>query len=386
MKDAKTISDFVKKVSNIYSVDLTYFIHDYDANDQVISAPIFKGEEVTSDRIEFLSTLLGMDSCDIEEANMDAALRIHKKYPFFALLDRFEEKKKLFSSFDFGQGTSMIEAHLMRTVFGEKRLIKKYDDKDILKRLNAQLIEFDKMIPGTFHPEGKIMEFHHEEAEFIDFPQYSTMMKSFFEVYDRMEELFFKAWNTDLSAEEIKEYNLFVSYFKAQERASTKMLHYDTLRSHRDLYASEGYEQLESYMKINRFTTDFEPWKCKQFSEHREYAQRYQDIYPVTIQRINDFCMHIKNILCIFKWSDSPFLEDEDDANWPEQYRRGQYQEWTRIYIPKTSVELSNDEQNAQQLRKFACPASKGGLAIKRYEIPTMVPPTRMTKYLEWGK
>lgn len=388
MKDAKTISDFVKKVSNMYSVDLTYYIHDYNENDQVIPAPIFKDGVVTSERIEFLSKLLGMNPSDIEEANMQAAECVFKKYPFFVLLNRFEAQKSLFSSFDFGQGTSMLEANLIRAIIGEKNLIKKYDDNDILERLNTQLKEFDKMIPGTFHPEGKITQFHHEEAEFIDFPQYPTMMKSFFEVYDKMSELFFKAWKTDLSSDEINEYNLFVSYFQAKECASSKILHYDTLCEHRDLYISEGYTQLESYMKINRITTGFEPWKCKQFAEHREYAQRYQDIYPATIQSINDFCMHIKNILCVFIWSDAPFVEDEDDIFAPEEFKIGKYQECTRVYIPKNANELGNDVQNALQLRQLACPASKGGLNKKRPEVELLGLDLlkRIKLYLEWGK
>lgn len=384
MKDANTINDFVIDVSTMYSVDLTYYIHDYNENDQVIPAPIFKDGVVTSERIGFLSKLLGMNPSDIEEANMQAAERIDKKYPFFDLLSRFKTKKEFSLLIDWNRSESAIS--LMNAIFGTGKVIKKYDDTDILERLNTQLKEFDKMIPGTFHSEGKITQFHHEEAEFIDFPQYSAMMKSFFEIYDRMSELFFKAWKTDLSSDEINEYNLFVSYFKATECASRKMLYYDTLCEHRDLYISEGYTQLESYMKINRFTTDFEPWKCKQFAEYREYAQRYQDIYPVTIQRINDFCMHIKNILCVFKWSDAPFVEDEDDIFAPEEFKIGKYQEWTRVYIPKNANELGNDEQNALQLRQLACPASKGGLSRKKFEIPTMVPTERLIKYLEWGK
>ena len=232
------------------------------------------------------------------------------------------------------------------------------------------MIEYDAVVPGTFHPNGEITQFKHYEDYFIDFPQYPKMMESFFQIYDRLSDLFFKALKTDLSQEEINEYNLFASFFLATDWTSSSFrpLFYDSLCKYRDLYVSEGYHDLDSYLKIRCSVTDFEPWRCRQFAEHKDFAQRYQDIYSTTKSSISALCMNIKYIFCCFKWSDAPFIDDEDD-DIPDEFRLGKHQEWTRLYIPKTKEELGSDGKSVALLRKMASPESKGGLKKRVEEI-----------------
>lgn len=369
----------------MYSICLTAFFCDYDENDEILPAPIFEDDIVTDERIEYLSILIGLSPKEIKETDIEAAQRIYKRYPFFRFLRLFEEKKNILSTYKINNDTSLIETRLLLAIFGSDNMQRKYNENNILERLKRQLKEYDKHIPGTFHPEGDITQFRHFEETFFDFPQYDAMMKSFFEMYERMSELFFKSWKTELSQDEINEYNLFVSYFRATESATTRSAYYDTLCLHRDLYVSEGYKQLPSYIKINRIATDFEPWKCKQFASSKEYAQKYQDIYLTTKGKIEDFCMHIKYIYCAFKWSDAPYIEDDDDYT-PDKYRK--YQEWTHIYIPKTVEELGDDAQSALLLKKLASPTSKGGLEAKEPEVHVLGAEAthRIMRYLEWGK
>lgn len=363
MKDAKTISEFVKSIFSKYSLCYSAYFFDYDENDALISAPIFEDGIVTPAKLDYLSKILGMRTEDIAETNVEAAMRIYKKYPFFSLLIAFEERKHL-AKYDMDtHGIPLENQRLLYRIFGDECLERKYSDDDLLVRLEKQLKEYDSIVPGTYHHNGEITQFRHEEATLIDFPACEQMLQSFCAIYDRLESLFFKALETDLNEDEINEYNLFVTYFRAREWTSSQVnLYYDVLCKFRHIYVAEGYTKLSSYMKINRIATDFEPWLCKQFAYSKALAQRYQDIYPGTKDRIRDLCMNIKNIRCAFKWSDAPFMEDEDDAWAPEEFRIGKYQEWTRVYIPKTVAELGNNAESAALMSKLASPVSKGGL------------------------
>lgn len=363
MKDAKTITEFVKNVCFHYSLCYSAYFFDYDENDQLVSTPIFEDDLVTPGKLNYLSKLLGMSLEDIANADNKASMRIFNKYPFFKLLLAYEERKNMAKFTLDSENIPITEQRLLYRIFGEENLVLRYSDEDVLQRLEQQLKEYDSIVPGTYHPNGEITRFMYEASSLINFPECEQLLSSFFEVYERMESLFFKALKSDLSEEEINEYNLFVTYFRANEWASSNvMLHYDVLCKYRQVYIEEGYTQLSSYMKINRITTDFEPWRCKQFANNKELAQKYQNIYPNTKDRIKDLCMHIKYISCAFKWSDAPFIEDEDDMWAPEEFRIGKYQEWTHVYIPKTETELGNDAQSAVLMSKLASPVSKGGL------------------------
>lgn len=363
MKDAKTITEFVQNVFFHYSLCYSAYFFDYNENDELVPAPIFEDDIVTPGKLNYLSKLLGMSPEDIANANNEAAMRIFNKYPFFKLLIAYEERKHLSQYTMDSENIPVFEQRLLYRILGDEGLVRKYSDDDVLQRLQLQLKEYDAVVPGTYHPNGEITRFMHEEATLINFPECEQLLTSFFEVYNRMEMLFFKALKSDLAEEEINEYNLFVTYFRANEWASPNIkLHYDILCKYRRVYIEEGYTKLSSYLKINRFTTDFEPWRCKQFAYNMELAQRYQNLYPVTKDRIKDLCMHIKYISCAFKWSDAPYIEYEDDMWAPEEFRIGKYQEWTHVYIPKTEAELGNDAESAALMSKLASPVSKGGL------------------------
>lgn len=370
MKDAKTISEFVKYVFSKYSLCYPVYFPDYDENDELIPAPVFENEIVTTEKLHYLSKILGMSIEDISEANKEVALKIYNKYSFFALLQKYEEHKHMAKFEMISENISIEDQRLLYRFFGDEGLKKKYSDEDLIARLTDQLKEYDKILPGTYHPNGEITSFRHEECTLIDFPECEKLLISFFEVYDRLNSLFFKALKKDLLQEEIYEYNLFVSYFRANEWASSStMLYYDILCKYRQIYIDEGYTMLDSYLKINNFATNFEPWLCKQFAYNKELAQRYQDIYPNTKESIKDLCMNIKNIMCSFKWSDDPFIEDDDDDFVPEKFRLGKYQEWTRIYIPKTELEIGSDVESAVLMSELASPTSKGGLIKRTDEV-----------------
>lgn len=369
MKDVQTIREFVAEVCWHYSICLPAFIKDYDEDDP--REPVeyfFKRNRVDWGTLKQLSNILGMRAEDIAEADFHAALKLYNKYPFFRLLGLFEKDRAINNKFNWEEDSTFAEKRLLYAVFGEEKLSKKYSEEDLLNRLNKHLLECDAYIPGTFHPEAEIAFFTHIEYTIFDFPQYYELMRSFFDVYDRMSFLFFKAIHEPLTQDEINEYNLFVSYFRAQDWPTNDYLHYDLLRKYRDILKSEGYHDIDSYLRINKFATDFEPWHCKQFAEDAEFAQRYQDIYPSTKNSILEFCMQIKNICCFYFWSDDPYVEDEVLAEvYPDRDNR--YHEWLKAYIPKTERELGTDEECAGRLSRFASPASKGGLIKRKTEI-----------------
>ena len=68
MKDAKTITEFVKNVCFHYSICYSAYFCDYDENDQLVPAPIFEDDFVTPGKLNYLSKLLGMSTEDIANA------------------------------------------------------------------------------------------------------------------------------------------------------------------------------------------------------------------------------------------------------------------------------------------------------------------------------
>ena len=79
MKDAKTITEFVKNVCFHYSICYSAYFCDYDENDQHVPAPIFEDDFVTPGKLNYLSKLLGMSTEDIANADNKASMS-NKKY------------------------------------------------------------------------------------------------------------------------------------------------------------------------------------------------------------------------------------------------------------------------------------------------------------------
>ena len=378
MKKPKEIYEFIKEICNDYSIYLPACLNDcwtyQDFDEEEIDdfgglSKYFNDDVIDPDLLNSISIALSVDVKDIVETNYDAAHKIYFKYPFFTLLNQYEKLKYFETKYKFKEGCNVREKLLFLDEFDSKNATIRYSPDNLIERLNEQLVKYDKFVPGTFHPNGEITNFHHSESVVIDFTRYKKMMRSFFEIYDRMVSLFFKALKTNLLQEEIKEYNLFVSYFRANEWVGTDLLYYKNICNHRELYISEGYHDFESYARINRLTTDFEPWICKQFADYPEYAQRYQDIYPSTKKKVLDFCMKIENIWCSYVWSDDPFVSEEPDFYIPLELLPEPRQEINTIYIPKTAEELGEDVKYVDLLSKYVSLESEGGLKRKKTEI-----------------
>ena len=382
MKKPKEIYEFIKGICFKYSIYLPACLSDiyctfkdfndinYDEENDIDDfRDWFDDDKIDSDLLKSLSEILGISVEDILQTNKVAADKVYFKYPFFSLLNQFEKLKYFETKYKFKEDCHIREKLLLLDEFDFKNATIRYSPDNLLERLREQLIKYDKYIPGTFHPNGEITQFHHSESVVIDFSKYRKMMKSFFEVYDRMVSLFFKALKTDLTQDEINEYNLFVSYFRAKEWVGTNLLYYENICKHREIYISEGFHDFESYARINRLTTDFEPWICKQFADYPEYAQKYQDIYPSTKKKVLDFCMKIENIWCSYVWSDDPFVSEETDFYIPLELLPEPRQEINTIYIPKTTEELGEDAKYADLLSKYVSLESEGGLKRKITEI-----------------
>ena len=363
MKSLKEIRAFADEMCSLY--------HIYPRAELLYSSLAdVNGLDKATSEIRILSVILGMNEEDVAETNRRAAKKLYRKYPFFDMIDLFICRKKSQSVFETKEGRAPNENdYLLNAIFGTVFKYK-YSREELIERLKQGLIEYDKYIPGTYHKNAEITEFVYEVDTFFDFPDYQKMMESFFKMYDRLSSLFFKALKVDLTKEEINEYNLLVSCFGATSKFYVDSfyvggLYYDILCKNRKVYNSTGYHDFSSFIRIkNRWDTDnpvigFEPWKCRQFVEHEEYAQRFQDLFPQAKDFIRGTCMHIKNIWCSFVWSDAPYKKEYDyDGSW---YYSDE-QEETEVFIPKTIREIGDDAKHAELLSKMASPESKGGL------------------------
>lgn len=385
MADKEKIIQYVIETSKLYSLDYQNYFFDFynpeDSFDGVVK--IFDDTKDFNWNIHRISEFLGISEKDVKRTSKKAKYALWEKYEVFDLYTMYEKQKKI-SMYKHEEYDELSPENIMFTLFDVPLYKKKYDFKDIHDRLVESLKEADKYIPGTYHKDATINNLQIKVEQFYDFPPIKDLLKYYFELYDRMSELFFKGLTQDLNQDEINEYNLAVSFFHAKEQCGTKLLHYSVLKENRDIYIKEGYTQLQSYLNIPDYM-DFKPWKCKQLIEEKDILQQYQDIFPRTKERIKEFCLNIKNYTCWFVWSDELERVRKINENLPQYIIKADGEEvpnYETFYVHKTSDEIGEDYNFAKKLSKMASPSSQGGLLKKHLEYNRYNPTAMMKRIL----
>ena len=125
--------------------------------------------------------------------------------------------------------------------------------------------------------------FHHldlflilsKSGEVFSFPGCRDMLREFFRMSDRLEELFFQALDTGLSTEEGRELNFLSAALRARDAVSSAIhIHTETVERLRDVYRGEGLTDFLSLVRLERFYGR-EAWLCREFPDDPETAARY---------------------------------------------------------------------------------------------------------------
>jgi len=391
MNKAGQITKFVKKVFELYDLeelDVFYTLDDYDPFVQV-SIPLFPDNKINDNILKRISSYIGLTKEEILNMDKNAAMKYWDKYPFFSLNKEFGRYLQWQSMY---KSNSLSEdERILKVIFeiDEDEIVEdRYDYPTVKERMVKKLKEIDKVMPGTFHYDAEITDLTIDTETFISFPQCKEMMNSYFDIINRLKELFFAAINDDLNESDANEFN-FLSYRMnmVDIAYSKKTLSYDDVRIYRDIYVKEGYkldyDDMFSFVRFQGPVT-FEPWHCFEFFDDISMAQELVNIWPRAKNDMRRFAMDVGKFFCSFVWSDakpimfSPevekevaeFLESIGGKDTPLEERA---KERTNIYIDKTSDEMDGWEECLKKLNNAVASVSQGGLKVPIRENPAKI-------------
>ncbi|MBQ7646445.1 MAG: hypothetical protein IJS94_04165, partial [Clostridia bacterium] len=368
-------------------------------------------EEDKANSTEVLQTAaqaLGITQEALLARDERAVRRWEEKYPFFCLYNRFNICQMIANN-----RANPAELLLFALFDGEGFTpAKKYNGKSIYDRAMSTLKEADKYLPGSYHCGAKAVDFQFATTLFFTFPKINIMLSSFFDMVDRVKELFFRAWNEDLSDDEIREYNFLANFLQLRDRYVPRTMYYANLKKLVPIYREEGCLPEEDdfdALIVLKFCRDFTPWACKEFSDYPELAQRYAIIYPEAKAAMFDFGKSVKYFGCSFRWSDEPApllfsseeeeerleeeemksleeesAQDEDDSLLSESRNEDEFDldvaelseapmsnhpgllAGARILVPKNEEELAGDGEAAEKLLRLGGSVKEGGVHISK--------------------
>lgn len=379
MANAKKVDEFIKEMFEVYSLDYAEFFDESD-DDAALNSPSGSKENhyaLNMPMVELAAKILGVDTTDILTLNSEAVMKWLKKYPYFWHRPAFDEAYR--RSF---HDESYKSLRLLEVIF-EKEVVPdyptRYDYSDVIHRLDALLRSIDKSVPGTYHAGASMENLSIYTKNFCHFEHIKEMVESYIEMFDRAKGLFFKAWDTDLSQDEIHEYNFLVATIGLQDNCYIReYLFYDLLKSFLPVYRSEGYKDFFSYVRIYHHRV-LEAWKCAEFSQDKALVQKFTKIYPQAKKSMREFSLETSKFECFFTWSDAkPAIstqEDLDDINHTAAMLGEDpvtfddcAKEPTLIYVSKTPEELGGDEIFAENLRILSGPETLGGVHVPKIE------------------
>lgn len=367
--DRKELTEFVERIFELYGLNKRNYFYTEDFDGPVELCSPLPEEIPIENSLCRLSVYLGLSVEEIITMDKRAALKYWKKYPFFSLYNQFLDRwiwNAQFKSERPDAKTVFLSAIFNSNLGLEKR----YNWPLVLKRLKEQLKELSAFDPAYYH-EGRELEILNiETSEFFSFPECRKMIRDYIRMVKRLEELFFKAVEQDLSAEEINEYNFLVSYFDVSDvyRHSTR-LYYHVVTQLRNTIKEEGHSEIWSYGKINCSLNIKQPWRCIEFFDDMTLIQEYVNLFPSAKKEIRNFGEVVRNFYFTVRWKLTEaeeeeeiiraYLNDEEDDS-EETYQPGVL----HLYVSKTADEISAFEEPLLKLGKVIAPPSMGGIKL----------------------
>lgn len=382
MRKPQEIEEFIRMCFKEYGLNRTDFFSCFDDSEELRELPLVEGGKLCMPQVETAAFVLGATVDDLLDMNEEAIFKWYEQYSFFALRPRFEVAYRR-SFHESEMFDKLIHLEFMLEVKMTPPYPTRYNYADVKQRMISLLKEIDQSMPGTFHPNAEINKLAVYTQNFGHFEKVSELINSYIQMLERAKGLFFKAWDTELPEEEIREYNFLVSVLGLRDSCYIRQrLYYDLLRLFIPIYKEEGYKDFKSYVTI--LSKDaLQPWKCSEFTEDRNLVQRYLNVCPQAKPAMREFALSVLAFDCSFVWSDAPLIREEwteaektefgidagglmDDEGFEDTPPQ---QERTRILVPKTEEELSSDGQYAKRLKEMSGPSDMGGIELPQLEI-----------------
>jgi len=379
MANAKKVDEFIRETFTTYSLNYSeFFEEDIDEENEDLDLDFEEPEYVLNvPMVELAAKILGVEKNDILETNDDAVMKWFEKYPYFGHRPVFDETYRRSFHDENYDAARFLEVVFETTVV--PNCPTRYDYENVKSRLVDLLKTIEQSIPGTYHPDATMNSLSIYTENFCHFDSVAEMVTSYIDMFNRVKELFFKAWDTDLSVDEIHEYNFLVATIGIQDRHYIKeYLFYDILKKFVPVYKSEGHTDFSAYARIHHKRV-LTPWKCAEFTLNKDLVQSFVDIYPRAKQEMRAFALQVSKFNCYFVWSDArPAVSSQAELDEINDVAEALGEdpitfencakEPTQVYVPKTSEELNGDDKFAEQLRILSGPVNLGGVRVTNHE------------------
>ena len=386
MSKIEKVTSYVLDLFELYHMNTYGFLEDFDDElEENVEVPLFRFGEIDEETLQKLSVNFGLTKDEILNTDEEAAKRYWNKFPFFRLYRDFIAQWQWNQQFK--DPMPKAEEYLLNAIFGDGKGIPvrvRYNIGSVKERLIKQLQEIDQYVPGTYHEGAEITDLKIATQTIFSYPQCSAMLNAYLDITERIKELFFFAINQELTKDEVNELNFLVSWTDAVDVAtpSTKIT-YDVIRTYRNVYIEEGYEDFYAYVKFKRFALS-NPWRCIEFFDDIELVKRLFFAIPQAKGEMRKFALELTKFECDFQWSDAQPIQYSEE----EEKEMEDIDKWlgarhipieerpkarTKIYVDKNRSETYGWGKYIKVLKKMSGPVSKGGLDI----------PDR-TQFLDW--
>lgn len=313
MKKGERIETFIRETFELYDMDYDLFIDLFSEEADRASSSLPAGKSVKLSRVEKAAEVLGFDPKALLDMDEKETAKWLHKFNYFDRLSDFRFARE--SSFH-GEDYEMLRLYdVFFDTHEAQKLSLRYDYRDVVRRMIELLKELDAVLPGTYHPGARITKLHIETENFCHYKEIDKLVLDYLQMIDRVQELFFKAWKTELSVEEAREYNFLVNAIGIEDREcfSDGPLMYSRLKIYVPVYREEGYTDFFAYVRINQ-SRILNAWTCAELTEHPDLLARLLHVCPCAHRMMREFAMLVSKFHCTFTWSDAlPFRFPEED-------------------------------------------------------------------------
>ena len=302
--------------------------------------------------LEKAAEIIGTDIKSIISLNFDVLSKYYDKYSYFEFYPK------------------ALEAY-------NQQWVQSCDDNprnldDIKREIKDITKKYDSYFPGTYHEDAEIEKPVISTRIFASFSKAEELWQSYIDMVETAQEFFSKVVfeGTVLDDNEIKEYNFLVTVLHIRDAFLKKPLYYSSLVRLLDIYRDEGYQEFYSFAKIDLglFTeVELHPWCFEETAGNREIIQKYVNIHPViggkhTKDYLLQYVMEVKNLHCVFSWSDAQYIDWEED--------NPTIKERTDIYLPKPQHQIEKFAKTYDSISKIVAPPLQGGITMPERELP----------------
>lgn len=224
---------------------------------------------------------------------------VYKQYPIFALFADWNFSKLLTGKYG--------PLRTLGRIFGQKvrdQLPKIPSEKEeeemvmasVRVRCDRKVRQVNKLFPGTYPVGFPVSKFILRTNELITFEKVYEMADAYDTLIKRFTSLFFAAIQADLSEREACELNLLATFLEAIDVVpGHEPITYRHIQQYREFIQTEGYKQLESYVRIRR---EIPFWWAREFYKDAAWVVKYIQQHPESKRKIRSYLHKVTAYEC----------------------------------------------------------------------------------------